>query len=274
VALAALHHHEERGRFTTGLHPVETVGGRYVNGTCWEVELFPYFEQENLKNRWDYADFRKNVVGEMNATTAVVVKLLVCPSDPLPDPVHFTDLSAQYPQFAYAAGFYGLISYGGNAGTCSYGFNSYGFYQSRDGIFFQDSSIGIKDVTDGSSNTFLFGERSHRDPEFDRFTLLENKPWYPLAGQGQWASLFSTSGWSVPQHLLSTPVSINYMVPSSHVMGDGAIANRLCAFGSSHPGGANFAFADGSVHFVSDSIPLATLQALSTRAGGEVAGDY
>jgi prepilin-type N-terminal cleavage/methylation domain-containing protein/prepilin-type processing-associated H-X9-DG protein len=267
LALAAHNYHDSMGQFPNGLHTVETTGGLYANGTCWEVELLPYFEQDNLKNRWDYDDFRNNIAGDLDATTAQVLKLLLCPSDVLPELVWYASMDG-FQQYAYAQGWYGLSSYGGNAGTRSYPKN----LVTRDGIFYENSRIRLADVTDGASNTLLFGERSHDDPVFDE---LSGTYFAPLAKEGKWAAVYATSGGSLPERFLSAPVRINYRVPAGisaeGFQGDtGAQSNRLCAYGSGHAGGANFAFGDGSVRFLIDNTPLETLQALSTRAGGEV----
>src|SRR5207249_8178493 len=111
---------------------------------------------------------RNNVSGGRDATQAHVLKLLLCPSDPLPETVVELTAAIWRPP-TWSRGFYGMSSYGGNAGTRSVDPGLPPAFRglSRDGIFFIDSCVRLTDVTDGSSNTFLFGERYHRDPEFD-----------------------------------------------------------------------------------------------------------
>jgi prepilin-type N-terminal cleavage/methylation domain-containing protein/prepilin-type processing-associated H-X9-DG protein len=263
VALALHNYHDARGSFPVGFHLAVNQGGDlWTDGTTWWVETFPYFEQGNLSNRWDIDDYRNNLVGGTRATAAQPVKVLLCPSDPLPNPVF--SYTAIGPQNAWRNGYYGLSSYGGNAGRRSAG-NPQTAPQIWDGILFGDSRIRITDVTDGTSTTLLLGERYHRDPEFDRITQgTENGP---IARLGIWAFVVSTAARNLT---LSPPVPINYQVAPSVPLGDTlTILNRVCAYGSAHPGGANFAFADGSVRFLSDQTDLSSLQALSTRAGGE-----
>jgi prepilin-type N-terminal cleavage/methylation domain-containing protein len=120
LAIAAHHHHDAKGRFPTGVHTVDHMADdRYANGTTWEVELFPFLEQDNLYRRWDYSDHRNNVAGGMNATTAQVVKVLICPSDSLTDPVFHFD-NPLLSQYAWAYGFYGRGCYAGNGGRRSF----------------------------------------------------------------------------------------------------------------------------------------------------------
>ena len=266
LALAAHHYHDPAGKFPPGARLSVDVGGRPTGGTTLMVELLPYIEQGNLYKKWD-PDNSNNGTGGRNATQAQVIKIFLCPSDPLPEPVwELTAETAASPP--WSRGFYGLSSYGGNAGKRSVHTGGPPAFarMTRDGLFFIDSSLRQVDVTDGASNTFLFGERLHRDPEFDR---LRPDLWpeaTPVGGWGRWGYV-ANSG-AMFQVTLHTAAPINYLVPPGG--NKLTLENRGCAFGSGHPGGANFAFADGSVRFLSESTPLPTLQALSTRAGGEV----
>jgi prepilin-type processing-associated H-X9-DG protein/prepilin-type N-terminal cleavage/methylation domain-containing protein len=261
LALAAHKYHDTALRFPTGLRVADRMSdGRLANGTNWVVEMLPHLEQQSLYEKWDFADHRNNVAGERNALTAQVIAVLLCPSDLLPDPV------ATYAgSVAAAHGLYGETSYGGNAGKRSFPAGPAPAYANltRDGLFCIDSIVRIADITDGTSHTFLFGERSHHDPEFNRTSD------YPLTDWGLWGHVADPTALS--DIMLSSRVPINYRVPTSTPVGDNSShQDRLCAFGSGHPGGANFAFADGSVRFVGAEISLATLQALSTRAGQEI----
>jgi prepilin-type processing-associated H-X9-DG protein/prepilin-type N-terminal cleavage/methylation domain-containing protein len=269
VALAAHNCHDARGRFPAGVHPAAMVGSVPTGGTNLWVELLPYFEQRNLFEKWDYLDNRNNVAGDRNATTALVIKILLCPSDPLPrgKVSHLTIAGVN----SWTDGFYGLSSYGGNAGRRSYHPGAPPDFPqlTRDGIFWIESCVRFAEINDGSSSTLLFGERFRVDSGYDQLVSVVAPGRPPsLAEAGRWALVGSPAG-VMGQVTLHTAVPINYRVPPG---GDEAtLDDRACAFGSGHPGGANFAFADGSARFVRKALPLATLQALSTRAGGEVA---
>ena len=175
---------------------------------------------------------------------------------------------------------YGITSYGGNAGSQSHPFSAVTY----DGIFFYTGpaaptfyQVRIANITDGLSNTLFFGERCHFDPNYDTFA----PPGWTFFSQtmgmwGWWAS--SSGGYGLSDVAESTYSPINYVVPISY--GNPNVSQttftttyeypRVNAFGSLHPGGANFAMVDGSVRFLKQTIAQPVYHALGTRAGGEV----
>jgi prepilin-type N-terminal cleavage/methylation domain-containing protein/prepilin-type processing-associated H-X9-DG protein len=266
LGLAAHHHHDVNKRFPVGLRiAVVDVSGKPTDGTNLFVELLLYFEQDDLHRRWDYQDNRNNVAGGLHATQAQVIEILLCPSDPLPSII--VELKPAFWRApAWARGFYAMTSYGGSSGKRSMlpGTPPDFLGISRDGVFFLDSTVRLADVTDGSSNTLLFGERYHHDPEYDRVQPVLQPGIAPLAELGKWS--YCAGPGAMANVTLHTAAKINYQQPP----GADRLDDRTCAFGSGHPGGANFTFADGSARFVAEELPLEQLQALSTRAGEEV----
>jgi prepilin-type N-terminal cleavage/methylation domain-containing protein len=102
----------------------------------------------------------------------------------------------------------------------------------NNGIFFGNSRIAIKRIPDGTSHTFLLGER-------DRYCL--GATWIG-ARNPPGADMFGSA-----MLLGRVSLKLNHPVTGDH---------QTCTegFSSAHPGGAFFAFCDGSVHFISDDI--------------------
>jgi len=97
-------------------------------------------------------------------------------------------------------------------------------------------------ITDGSSNTFMIGE-----------DLPSRSPWC-----GAWVYANNASG--------TCAIALNDTIGIG--VGNGDWGDNY-GFGSGHVGGANFAFCDGTVHFVNSSIALSSYWALATIKGGE-----
>ncbi len=124
------------------------------------------------------------------------------------------------------------------------------------GPFFRNSRTRATDITDGTSNTFMVGERA---------ALLAKAPW---AGVMTGGTVRTTPG---------APV-YNSIIELAPVMAIARIGNKTLNspysepydFFSPHGQVVQFVFADGSVHPLSNAVNLPVLQALATISGGEV----
>lgn len=127
----------------------------------------------------------------------------------------------------------------------------------NNGVIFPDSHIRFRDITDGSSKTAVIGEVSWDDWNGDwRRMWIVGSLAPPSAPPGgvKWSCYGARN--------IAFPINSKNTSPRNDI-----------PFGSVHPGGANFAFADGSSRFLSENIALDMLKALASRGVGDRA-DY
>jgi prepilin-type processing-associated H-X9-DG protein len=253
IGLAMHNHHATLDCFPSGyVSSSATLNGEGLGpGWGWGPALLPYLEQDNLYRK---IDLTRDVADPVNAA-ARVQKLSVfrCPSDPAPRDT-FTVVNVGGGALCDVA----FASYVGVAGTSEVT----AYPDAGTGVLFRNSRIGVADITDGTSNTVMAGERASKQspmttwvgavtgcrvpPTLNTAFDAEGPPVLCLTNTGQAAEA------RVPGN------------PHEHVED----------LNSRHPAGINILLADGSVRMVLNSIRPAAGEALGTRAGGEAGPDY
>jgi prepilin-type N-terminal cleavage/methylation domain-containing protein/prepilin-type processing-associated H-X9-DG protein len=239
IGLALHQYHDSQGSLPPGCS--------YRNGAdphphmSWCTRLLPFLEQEAL---WQQAlrafaleRFFERVPPHTGLGT--VVPIFTCRTDGrVLSPWDFGPFQAAF------------TSYLGVEGINQY---------SKDGLLFLDSRVRLTDVTDGTSNTLMVGERP---PSADRSLGW----WYAGWGQSKDGSAEMVLG--VKE--INVHRRFSQCPRGPYEFGPGDVDNPcdVFHFWSPHTGGANFVFADGSVRFLRYSV-TALMPALATRNGGE-----
>ncbi len=272
--------------------PTHTSGpGGSYQGESFFVYLMPYMEEQAIFDNWKFTDRGKNSATETSPAGSLI-SVLICPSANIPETVCFFPSTPVGNSGLVFPGYYSITSYAGNHGIKNYYpndpdasddgmFNIYAAPGSLSGICYarpapipcvrHTKGVLLKTVTDGTSKTLLCGERSLNDQGFDnlppgqRSDLLIH----------QWALWGWTGGFKMAGHVSRSggTIPINYKVTSTGCSGYQCQDEKLRAWGSDHPGGANFVFVDGSTRFISDSISQILLAAVSTRNKAEVSSE-
>jgi prepilin-type N-terminal cleavage/methylation domain-containing protein/prepilin-type processing-associated H-X9-DG protein len=230
----------------------------------WAPYVFPYLEQENLAKQYNW---NANWNAAANATAvAIPVKILQCPATP--DPTRVDHMGGR----PYAVIDYAPPSIVADTliatGLVTRPANPNGVPAN------DDLKVRLDDVKDGASNTVMIVEEAGRPNHWVR---LGRGPDNVNPGGGNESVVNGrVNGGAWADNDNHCPLH-GFTPDGLHAPGPCPIncTNNKETF-SFHSGGTNSVFADGSVHFLADSISIRVYAALITRAGGEVvsAGDY
>jgi prepilin-type N-terminal cleavage/methylation domain-containing protein/prepilin-type processing-associated H-X9-DG protein len=244
--------HGTRERFPKGWE-CDTANAETGFGWGWASQILPHMEETAVADAVAghiQAD-RKIIDNAVAPQRTVVIRSFLCPSDPNnSNPIfemHGVDLEfsrSNYPGMFGAEHVEEVIEddpaelFAGN------------------GIFFANSRVEFRSVTDGLSKTIMVAERDAREvPGHDDPTELEqfDSVWIGMAQGGEEA--------------------IIRVVGGGEEMFNGG-APHAEDFRSRHVGGINVVFADGHVEFLQNSLDETIFQRMSQRNDGQVIGEY
>ena len=278
-ALACINHQSALGHFPHGA-TYNWKAGEDANGLSWHLLVLPYMEDGVLSGQvrqlYDDAQSQGEDINvyddELKPFNQLKVPVYVCPSD--------SEVFDKWNNDYWSSSYTGIMGSAVSRQVSKYIVPGNGGGMSTDGLLFPLSAVEPKHITDGLSKTAMIGER-----------------WYQLR---VWTAgvYFLGGGWGqvdqptepAPNSLVSAckniddryPLNADLDVVGYYVSHDNqydrptmpagapqAISYNNLPYGSFHPGGANFAYADGSVRFLNDSVAGDVYVAIASRNGEE-----
>jgi prepilin-type N-terminal cleavage/methylation domain-containing protein len=217
-------------------------------GWGWGSFLLPQLEQGPLA---ESITFARQIADPANATPRrQPVAVYNCPSEVFGGTFTVLDASGNsIADVAHAS----YIAINGNGGVS-------GGEDTNDGSFLRNRAFRPQHIRDGLSNTFFVGERA---------SSMSLSTWTGSVTNGVVTALRDPN---VPR-ATEDPAALVMGHCGPHLPNDRFVTDAD-ATSSFHAGGVQFLFGDGSIHFISSSIAQQVYDALASRAGGEVAGNY
>ncbi len=240
-----------------GLHNYESAtrrmpaGGIQSNFISGFASILPHMEQSNLYQQYDFNLYYTHPLNV--AVSRQKVSIFLCPSMNIPREV---------PANAFSEN--GMAVEVGSASTYLLNEGTNQLMAESDGAFpaiydtLRNRHLKLADFMDGTSNTLAVGETTYDFPEYRWSAAMPAS----LAGTVRWG----TARWVVGYPRVGMGTTL-FPLNARRV-------NITGGYTSQHSGGLNFLWMDGSVRFIPNHTEASVLNAVSTRARGEVVHDH
>lgn len=265
------------GYISRGVSATDPASAETAQGFSWATMILPFADFAPLYESFDFsldADEPNNL-----ANGQTTLPFFRCPSDPSKERFTMTDSggttindSNGNPLELATSNYVGIIGYGSLSMTPG---NPAG-----PGILYRNSKVKFRDITDGTSNTIMAGERASKhqfDSNNPSMIVDANSTWYAaipgIAARSAGMMMMPMMTEASPSLILGHvgQPAIMGMMPMHNVHNN---TNHIVHFSSRHVGGSHFLLADGHVIFLSQNIAYNTFRYLGTRDDGEELGNF
>ncbi|RLS79197.1 MAG: DUF1559 domain-containing protein [Planctomycetota bacterium] len=299
LGLALHNYHDLYNKFPNSY--IAVINGTPVDNNVSGIgtKLLPYLDQANLYNQWNSSVPATNVPGNYNAAAcaanmsvlATQLTMWKCPSVPAPaisTAIYLQGVFGAFPPATWSVPMargdysinsgvrdgYAMYTFSGNVGGQRNGPTTVASYGG--------GCMGLADITDGSSNTIIFGERTGSTNLYNKTKPMTAasviaSEMYLGAGYGAvtngigWGDVLIGENWINGANQDGTQSAQTVNGNTSGGGGPCAIncSNARGNFHSFHVGGASFLMCDGSVKFVSENVSPVNFGGALTAAKGE-----